>query len=178
MATLKKPPTKSLIAALSHEIRKKTNKAKLETLDRACLDGSVTDTEFRHLYALLEKFHSTDSGKCHPSDAKLGMAAGGKCARTAGPLPEPLPKNKASPSPREGTASASLKKENGQQEGQGEMRDISPKAQAVPSRLAFPKRFPREKKEFWKAEDGDRELTEAEQREYFAIVPKPSGGER
>ena len=44
----------------------------------------------------------------------------------------------------------------------------------MPSRLAIPKRFPREKKKFWKAEDGDRELTEAEQREYFAIVPKTS----
>ena len=77
---MKKPLTKPLIAALSGGIRKKTIKVKLETLDRACRDGSVTDTEFRHLYALLEKFHSTDFGQCHPSDAKLGKAAGGKCA--------------------------------------------------------------------------------------------------
>ena len=84
MAEMKKPPTKPLIVALRDGIRKETIKAKLETLNRACLDGSVTDTEFRHLYALLEIFHSTDSGQCHPSDAKLGEAAGGKCARTAG----------------------------------------------------------------------------------------------
>ena len=38
----------------------------------------------RHLYALLEIFHSVDSGECNPSDAKLGKAAGGKCGRTAG----------------------------------------------------------------------------------------------
>ena len=85
---MKNPPTQTLIAALRAEIRKKTSKAKLETLDRACLDGSVTDTEFRHLYALLEIFHSTDSGQCHPSDAKLGKAAGGKRARTVEPRRE------------------------------------------------------------------------------------------
>jgi hypothetical protein len=87
-------------------------------------------------------------------------------------------KGEAEASPRNSAASASTKKENGQQEEQGEMRDVSPKAQPVLSRLAIPKRFPREKKKFWKAEEGYRELTEAEQREYFAIVPKPSGGER
>ena len=207
---MKKPPTKPLIVALSDEIRKETIKAKLETLNRACLDGSVTDTEFRHLYALLEMFHSTDSGQCHPSDAKLGKAAGGKCARTAGtqtrslqekgyltktpsrgasnytfpgirapveksaegrqhlsdlnsgrsatsrhkvgkvttegrqqgcraeplpqPLPEPLPKSEASPSPREGAASASLKKENGQQ-GNRQDREISPETRAKLERM-------------------------------------------
>ena len=93
MAEMKKPPTKPLIVALSDGIRKKTSQAKLETLDRACLDRSVTDTQFRHLYALLEKFHSTDSGQCHPSDAKLGKAAGGKCARTAGTQTRSLQEN-------------------------------------------------------------------------------------
>ena len=59
-------------------------KAKFDLLARACADGLVTDVEFRCLYALLLQFHSTDSGQCHPTDAKLGRAAGGKCGRTAG----------------------------------------------------------------------------------------------
>ena len=75
-----------MVAAMttSDEIRKETIKAKLETLNRLCGDAAVTDAEFRHLYALLEIFHSVDSGQCNPSDATLGKAAGGKCGRTAG----------------------------------------------------------------------------------------------
>jgi hypothetical protein len=58
--------------------------AKLALLTRACGDGLVTDAEFRHLYALIEMFHSTDSGHCNPSDAKLGAAVGGRSERTVG----------------------------------------------------------------------------------------------
>lgn len=59
-----------------------TLSAKLALLTRACNDALVTDAEFRHLYALIEIFHSTDSGHCNPSDAKLGAAVGGRSERT------------------------------------------------------------------------------------------------
>jgi hypothetical protein len=66
------------------QARKEQIKAKLNRLTEACNDAAVTDCEFRHLFALVLQFHCTDSGHCHPSDAALGRAAGGKCTRTAG----------------------------------------------------------------------------------------------
>ena len=63
---------------------KETTKVKLKYLLDACNDPTVTDCEFRHLFALLIQFHNGETLKCFPTDEALGRAAGGKCARTAG----------------------------------------------------------------------------------------------
>jgi hypothetical protein len=63
---------------------KKATRDKLELLSEACRDPSLADHEFRFLFALLCEFRNGKTGKCCPTDAELGRAAGGKSERTAG----------------------------------------------------------------------------------------------
>jgi hypothetical protein len=81
-----------------------------------------------------------NSGRSATSRHKVGKVTtegrqqGCRAEPITKPIPYPIPKGEASPSPREGAASASLNKENGQQ-GNRQDREISPETRAKLERM-------------------------------------------
>ena len=62
---------------------KEVIKTKLDLVEIARADSTVTDSDYRLYSTLLLQFHCNELGICNPSDGTLGRAAGGKCERTA-----------------------------------------------------------------------------------------------